>query len=92
MSNHSPAPWKLERRGYTFIVSKPGEGYITRDICRMDGSTMSAFDQEANARLIATSPKLLAALKELLPGAKAMGWDVTNAESAIAEAEGVKHG
>ena len=66
MSEHTPGPWLLENRGYKFIVSKPGDGYITRDVCRLDGSTMSAFAQEANARLIAAAPDLLEALKEML--------------------------
>ena len=63
MSKHTPGPWLLENRGYKFIVSKPGDGYITRDVCRMDGSTMAAFEQEANAQLIAAAPDLLEALK-----------------------------
>ncbi len=60
---HTPAPWVLEDRGYKFIVHKSGDGYITRDICRMDSSTMAAFNQEANARLIAAAPDMLDALK-----------------------------
>lgn len=47
---HTQGRLVLEDRGYTFIVSKPGDGYVTRDVCRMDGSTMAAFDQRANAR------------------------------------------
>lgn len=61
---HTPGPWTLEDRGYKFIVHKPGDGYITRDVCRMDSSTMAAFSQEANARLISAAPDLLKALKE----------------------------
>lgn len=63
MSKHTPGPWKVEHRGYKYIVSKSSDGYITRDVCRMDGSTMAAFAQEANARLIASAPDLLDALK-----------------------------
>ena len=63
VAQHSPAPWVLEDRGYKLIVSKPGDGYITRDVCRMDASTMSAFNQAANARLIAAAPEMLAALE-----------------------------
>ena len=62
MSNHTPGPWRLEKRGGTYIVDKPGDGYITRDVCRMDASTMSAFHQDGNARLITAAPDLLAAL------------------------------
>ena len=59
---HTPGPWDLDVRGYTFIVSG-GIGYITRDVCRMDASTMAAFEQKANARLIAAAPDLLEALQ-----------------------------
>lgn len=59
MSKHTPGPWVLEDKGYKYIVHKPGDGYITRDVCRIDSSTMSAFNQEANARLIAAAPELL---------------------------------
>ena len=66
MSKHTPGPWTLEDHGYKFIVSKPGDGYITRDVCRMDASTMAAFAQEANARLIAAAPEQNSALIGLL--------------------------
>lgn len=61
-TQHTPGPWMLADHGYTKIVSKPGDGYITRDVCRMDASTSAAFEQHANARLIAAAPDLLAAL------------------------------
>ena len=63
-AKHTPGPWRLDNRGTTYIVDKPGDGYITRDICRMDSSTMSAFHQEGNARLIAAAPDLLDALQQ----------------------------
>lgn len=64
-AQHTPGPWTLDDRGCKFIVHKTGDGYITRDICRMDGSTMAAFAQEANARLIAAAPELLESLQEV---------------------------
>jgi hypothetical protein len=64
-TQHTPGPWSLEDRGTKFIVSKPGDGYITREVCRMDSSTMAAFAQEANARLIAAAPDLLEALQAI---------------------------
>lgn len=66
MSNHTPGPWRLEKRGGTYIVDKPGDGYITRDVCRMDASTMSAFHQDGNARLITAAPDLLKALEDMV--------------------------
>jgi hypothetical protein len=62
MSEYTPGPWSLVDRGYTYIVSG-GIGYITRDVCRMDGSTMAALEQRANARLIAAAPATLEALE-----------------------------
>lgn len=62
--NYSPGPWILEDHGYKYIVSRPGEGYVTREVCRMDASTMAAFNQKANAWLIAAAPDLLVALRE----------------------------
>lgn len=66
ISKHTPGPWTLDDRGYKYIVSKSGNGYITRDVCRLDGSTMAALAQEANARLIAAAPELLEALELLV--------------------------
>ena len=62
--SHTPGPWTVEHRGYKYIVSRPNEGYITRDVCRLDGSTMSALNQYANALLIAAAPDLLWLLRE----------------------------
>ena len=89
-AKHTPGPWRLDNRGTTYIVDKPGDGYITRDICRMDSSTMSAFHQEGNARLIAAAPDLLEALKMyLIAGHKeARRAASVVAKAAIAKAEG----
>lgn len=57
--------WVLKDYGYKYIVEATGDGYITRDICRLDGSTMSAFDQRANAKLIASAPDLLEFAEEV---------------------------
>lgn len=65
-AKHTPGPWVLDDRGYKYIVSKSGDGYITRDVCRMDGSTMASVAQTANAHLIAAAPELLEALELLV--------------------------
>lgn len=62
---HSPGPWSLSPHSWRRIISAPGDGYITRDVCVLDASTMSAFSQEDNARLIAAAPELLKALEDL---------------------------
>jgi len=63
--NHSPGPWELTDNG-KLIITQPTEGYITRDICRVDFSTMSAMNQKANAKLIAAAPDLLEALRHFI--------------------------
>ena len=78
---HSPAPWKLEDRGIKYIVSAPGNGYITRDVCRLDGSTMAAFEQRANAVLISLAPELL----DLLERWVATPYDEYHQQGAMAQ-------
>lgn len=57
---HSKGPWQ---RQHGVISDKHGY-YSTRDVragdivCRMDGSTMMAFERDANARLIEKAPEL----------------------------------
>ena len=86
---HTPGPWKLEDFAWTQIVSKPGNGYITRDICRLDASTMAAFEQRANARLIAAAPELLDALQLLLVAhGEQLDLAFEQAQKAIAKATG----
>ena len=63
---HTPGPWVFNE-SIPRTVTAPKEGYITRHICDMDASTMSALEQNANARLIAAAPELLDALVDLLP-------------------------
>lgn len=88
-AQHTPGPWRLEHRGSTFIVDKPGDGYITRDVCRMDASTMSALAREANARLIAAAPDLLSALVLARKKLEEEGYFPTpEIEAAIAKATG----
>lgn len=58
-------PWKHEQFGYRHVITAPRSGYVTREVCTMDGSTMQAFWHEGNAMLIAASPELLDALKNL---------------------------
>ena len=48
----------------------------------------TAFFSEPEARLIAAAPELLEALKNLIAGAEAMGWNTEKARAAIAKAEG----
>ena len=59
MGNHTPGPWlpvKLEIPGHVFWVAVHEDGRLTE----------KGEEGEANARLIASAPELLAALDALL--------------------------
>jgi hypothetical protein len=59
MTNHTPAPWAVDRVNENQTLIRPG-GAFALPICRM--SILLASDtQEANARLIAAAPDLLEA-------------------------------
>ena len=70
MSAHTPGPWKASRRYADTIVIEGDGGYRhivgvgADEITESGGEEMSA-EQEANARLIAAAPELLAALERL---------------------------
>jgi hypothetical protein len=77
-AQHTPGPWRA--------------AYITREevlVVRSADSEVAlvANDNDANARLIAAAPELLAALKNLLAGPTWPGAQMT-ARAAIAKAEG----
>lgn len=57
MSKHTPGPWGLVRHEDTWLV---GPGIVIDD---------TAEEDEANARLIAAAPELLAALERTLSNA-----------------------
>lgn len=87
---HTPGPWALEDHAWTSIVSKPGNGYITRNVCRLDASTMAALEQRANARLIAAAPELLDALQFLMVAhGEQLDLAFEQANAVIAKATGV---
>jgi hypothetical protein len=82
MIQHTPGPWTFNETIPRMVSSK--EGYITRDICRMDDSTMSAFNQNANARLIAAAPDLLEAVQDLLDNVPPL-WECAERAQAIVD-------
>lgn len=68
--NHTPGPWEIARssQGYPYQIRAPkghaGPGGI-RDVTRWAAIGLpSSAEGEANARLIAAAPELLAALQE----------------------------
>ena len=64
MTNHTPAPWTAERDPCHFdTLSTVTAGRNGRMVVQVGGVLASGFvEQEANTRLIAAAPDLLAAL------------------------------
>lgn len=96
MAEHTPGPWHLEVEADALHVYSPVEEVLHFTDAGWDESTRATF--EANARLIAAAPDLLAALEDALscvaicpdhgvvPGARADRYDA--ARAAIAKAKG----
>ena len=104
ISGHTKGPWKVtnaiigidEPVIHPSLVVAPPAGSVD-PICSFDWmSNRPVAEQQANARLIAAAPALLAALRELTIAAEASGWDVdadnapilNAARAAIAKARG----
>lgn len=80
MSKHTPGPWEVGPQHHGQVAVWQSDFPAVVATCgRQD-------DAEANARLIAAAPDLLAALKETLR-ASPMGPHVKMAQAAIAKAE-----
>lgn len=91
MTSHTPGPWETDAPDGMGII-RDGKG---RRLCAMRfgwDDTPERLESMANAERIVLAVNghddLLGALKSLIPGAEAMGWDVSRAKSAIAKAEG----
>jgi hypothetical protein len=89
---HTPGPWKCER-----LIDKNGKPCATLYECHIDlgpcmiWAPIGNAEQEANARLIAASPRMLAALKAFA-NARFNELDDAHDEAlaAIKEAEGTQ--
>lgn len=82
MSAHTPGPWQV-RKIDPRSVAIPDE----------HGKLIVLAPSEADARLIAAAPDLLAALEEIVEAADGSGWDQIDAtlkkqRAAIAKARG----
>ena len=91
MSKHTPGPWFVDyMHNYDEIVGPKQEGIAQTGVWR----TSEKEEQHANARLIAASPEILAALTTLLIGCESAGhdagisWAKEQARAAIAKATG----
>lgn len=93
-AKHTPGPWGIEETNGTNWIGpmrKSGDGKIAEIVCDTDRDrlTPEAIERsDANARLIAAAPELLAALKELRSWyLDQTGLPAVNANAAIAKAE-----
>jgi len=78
-ASHTPGPWRADRRA---ILA--GEGMQTRCIAEVwSGAAASLQEADANERLIAAAPELLAALERLV--ANIERWLETGAVATAAE-------
>ena len=98
MSKHTPGPW---RNDCFMVLAPPNVGnYKGREICHTGGHDIrDGNESEANARLIAAAPDLLAACEQLMEYLKLLPLDENNdaawasnapqlARAAIAKAKG----
>ena len=104
MSHHTPGPWEVlegkpgfgVNRAHLRVIVRQPDSFVPLYVadCIREGSL---DETRANARLIAAAPELLAALRNLLADATALGIDdspfsgvAIEARNAIAKATGVK--
>jgi hypothetical protein len=90
MSNHTPGPWKAAT---AFSENEPN-GYHVISPPKWGSPDIAIADSDANARLIAAAPELLAACQfladaaETEPGMSIYRAHIEQARAAIAKAEG----
>ncbi len=74
MSKHTPGPWTWRNEpfddGTPFFVITAGIGFFGSHSTLPSGFCASGIMSEANARLIASAPELLAALEAMMQGAE----------------------
>lgn len=93
MTQHTPGPWKTFRPYGTIYIKARLRGSTIQEVASC-GPTETPEQQEANARLIASAPELLEALRELLDACKDAKFSsdpfdaIPNARTAIAKATG----
>ena len=85
MSKHTPGPWEVDHEGY--VVGSTG-----KVVCRTLRNVFRDEVDDANFCLIAASPELLQAVKELILGAPQSNYACNavfiRAQAAIDKAEG----
>lgn len=99
MTKHTKGPWSIsELNAPAGYVSIDGDGHkaLALVVWQIDGDKCLGVNSpacEANARLIKSAPKLLAALERCVESMRACGYSESNAAliqagEAIAEAKG----
>ena len=101
---HTPGPWKaIRNNAYWEVVPQnrgPNAPYTIGNVCASDPDAPDRGLQEANARLIAAAPEMLAALKSVAEwvnnpfdgNAPSINVIRKNINAAIAKAEGGDNG
>lgn len=93
MSTHTPGPWRIDELLGPIVYDSTGQRVADcQPRLRADGRSRPRGEQHANARLIAASPELLAALKaffDIHHGAGLLDIDVSKLQRAIDEARAV---
>ena len=87
-AKHTPGPWNLEAG--RSIVTSSGAFYLSYGKDKASGAPhFSNFcELDANARLIAAAPDLLAELEKLVKVAGRLGASCAGAKAALAKANG----
>lgn len=94
MATHTPGPWEVDDDGKQLCIRPAGTGWLLAYVFRDSFAAQSNADWsiEANARLIAAAPELLAALKATVanhcPNDKMFCGSCSPARAVIAKAEG----
>lgn len=93
MSKHTPGPWLAVPDGSNWNVVVPAQSGFDHFVVGNEGLYRCDGSDEANARLIAAAPDMLAALKGLFAHTRicALRIDqnpIEDARAAIAKAEG----
>ena len=89
-TKHTPGPWVIDKDSHHINIRPEGQGYLLATIATFWAET-EENTHEANARLIAAAPDLLAALEQANEMLKYIGGcqdTVDKASKAISKAKG----
>ena len=96
MSKHTKGEWFCKREGFStvYVEARIGGGLL-QEVAACGPTANGSEEQEANARLMAASPRLLAALKSMIDSyqyeASQENPALLEAKAAVFEATGGNH-